>query len=216
MAFRLLTHMRLDLFRKLDALAPAYLTRRRSGDLVGVATHDVELIEYFFAHTIAPACVAVLVPLGVLAALVAFGWPLAVAVLPFLAYAALSPVLARARIDRLGSRAREVSGDLNAHAVDSVQGLGEIVAFQQERARGREQAVKAEENFAVRMPFLRDLTRQTACQEVATGLGGLAVIVTGAALVADGRLDSAILPLLTLLAMSAFVPVWEIAQVGRQ
>jgi len=31
-----------------------------------------------------------------------------------------------------------------------------------------------------------------------------------------GRLDSAILPLLTLLAMSAFVPVWEIAQVGRQ
>src|SRR5439155_5383639 len=59
-------------------------------------------------------------------------------------------------------------------------------------------------------------TRQTACQEVATGLGGLAVIVTGAALVAGGRLDSAILPLLTLLAMSAFVPVWEIAQVGRQ
>src|SRR5439155_9846747 len=59
-------------------------------------------------------------------------------------------------------------------------------------------------------------TRQTACQEVATGLGGLAVIVTGAALVASGRLDSAILPLLTLLAMSAFVPVWEIAQVGRQ
>src|SRR5436309_3038167 len=79
MAFRLLTHMRLDLFRKLDALAPAYLTRRRSGDLVGVATHDVELIEYFFAHTIAPACVAVLVPAGVLATLVAFGWPLALA-----------------------------------------------------------------------------------------------------------------------------------------
>src|SRR5262249_12855151 len=34
MAFRLLTHMRLDLFRKLDALAPAYLVRRRSGGLV--------------------------------------------------------------------------------------------------------------------------------------------------------------------------------------
>src|SRR2546422_300415 len=72
MAFRLLTHMRLDLFRKLDALAPAYLTRRRSGDLVGVATHDVELIEYFFAHTIAPACVAGLVPAGVLATPFAF------------------------------------------------------------------------------------------------------------------------------------------------
>ena len=64
MAYRLLTDMRLHMYRKLDALAPAYLTRRRTGDLVGVATHDVELIEYFFAHTITPAFVAVLVPVA--------------------------------------------------------------------------------------------------------------------------------------------------------
>ena len=85
MAYRLLTDMRLDMFRKLDALAPAYLTRRRTGDLVGVATHDIELIEYFFAHTITPAFVAVLVPAAVLATLWAFGWPLALVLLPFLA-----------------------------------------------------------------------------------------------------------------------------------
>src|SRR5260370_15659838 len=66
------------------------------------------------------------------------------------------------------------------------------------------------------MPFLADLARQTALQDVATGLGGLAVTGVGAWLVASGRLESAMLPLLTLLAMSAFVPVWEIAQVGRQ
>jgi ATP-binding cassette subfamily B protein len=215
-AYRLLADMRLHMFRKLDALAPAYLTRRRSGDLVGVATHDIELIEYFFAHTVTPAFVAVLVPLGVLATLWAFGWPLAAVLVPFLAYAALTPLFARATIDRLGSRAREVSGDLNAHAVDSVQGLAEIVAFQQERRRGQEQDDKAREYLAARMPFLRDLTLQTVRQEVATGLGGLAVILTGAALASGGSLDSAILPLLTLLAMSAFVPVWEIAQVGRQ
>src|SRR3989441_13105819 len=37
MAFRVLTHMRLHLFRKLDALAPAYLPRRPSGGLGGGA-----------------------------------------------------------------------------------------------------------------------------------------------------------------------------------
>ena len=216
MAYRLLTDMRLDMFKKLDALAPAYLTRRRSGDLVGVATHDIELIEYFFAHTITPAFVAVLVPAAVVITLASFGWPLALALLPFLVYAGLTPVLARARIDQLGSRARELSGDLNAHAVDSVQGLAEVVAFQQTRARGLEFAAKAREYFAARLPFLHDLTLQTSRQEVATGLGGLAVVLAGAWLAAAGRLDSGILPLLTLLAMSAFVPVWEIAQVGRQ
>ena len=61
--------MRIDLYRKLDALAPAYLLRRRSGDLVALATQDVETIEYFFAHTVAPAFVAVLVPGAVLVTL---------------------------------------------------------------------------------------------------------------------------------------------------
>ena len=129
-----------------------------------------------------------------------------------------TPVLARSRIDRLGSRAREVSGDLNAHAVDSVQGLGEIVAFRHVRARGEEFARQgARTTCAVRMPFLHDLTLQTALQEVATGLGGLAVVARGrGAGGAPGGSTAPSLPLLTLLAMSAFVPVWEIAQVGRQ
>ncbi len=62
MAYRLLAEMRIDLFRKLDALAPAYLVRRRTGDLMALATQDIETVEYFFAHTVAPALVAVLVP----------------------------------------------------------------------------------------------------------------------------------------------------------
>jgi ATP-binding cassette subfamily C protein CydCD len=141
---------------------------------------------------------------------------MALAVLPFLGYAALSPVLGRARIDRLSGRAREASGELNAHAVDSVQGLAEIVAFQHEARRGEALAARARAYAEARMPFLADLARQSAMQDVATGLGGLAVTVVGASLVASGRLEAAMLPLLTLLAMSAFVPVWEIAQVGRQ
>ncbi|HSL52655.1 MAG TPA: ABC transporter ATP-binding protein, partial [Candidatus Deferrimicrobiaceae bacterium] len=216
MAYRLLADMRMRFFRKLVELGPAYLASRRTGDLLGVATHDIELIEYFFAHTITPGLVAVLVPAVVLATLGAFGWPMALAVLPFLAYAALSPVLGRARIDRLSARAREASGELNAHTVDSVQGLAEIVAFQQEAERGLALSERARAYAGARMPFLADLARQSTLQEVATGLGGLAVTLVGAWLVAAGRLEGAMLPLLTLLAMSAFVPVWEIAQVGRQ
>ncbi len=215
-AYRLLADMRLRFFRALDTLAPAYLTRRRTGDLVGVATHDIELIEYFFAHTITPALVGVLVPAVVLGVLLAHGWPMAVVLAPFLGYVALGPVRGRARIDRLSVRAREAAGSLNAHAVDSIQGLAEVAAFQQESRRDAEFAARAHAYAQARMPFLRDLARQSALQEVATGLGGLAVAATGAALAAHGALDPGIVPLLTLLALSAFVPVWEIAQVGRQ
>ena len=216
MAFRMLAEMRIALFEKLDRLAPAYLVRRRTGDLVGMATHDVELVEYFFAHTVAPFFVAVLVPAVVIGTLAWFGWAMALALVPFLAVVALSPFLARHRIDMLGSRAREAFGDMNAHAVDTIQGLSEIIAFQRTRARAAEFVARIERHTGLRLPFFSDLTWQTAVLEAATGLGGLVVVVIGAHLTGTGALEPAMLPMLTLLAMSAFLPVSEIAHIGRQ
>ena len=216
MAFRMLAEMRVALYKKLDRLAPAYLVRRRTGDLVGMATHDVELVEYFFAHTVAPFFVAVLVPGVVIGTLAWFGWPMALALIPFLALVALSPFLARHRIDTLGSRAREAFGDMNAHAVDTIQGLAEIIAFQRTRIRAAEFVARIERHTGLRLPFFSDLTRQTAILEAATGLGGLVVVVTGAHLTGTGALEPAMLPMLVLLAMSAFLPVSEIAHIGRQ
>ncbi|HKF63811.1 MAG TPA: ABC transporter ATP-binding protein [Dongiaceae bacterium] len=216
MAFRLLAEMRIALFRKLDALAPAYLVRRRTGDLMALATHDVEMVEYFFAHTVAPAFVAILVPAVVLAVLaVASPW-IALALLPFLLAVALSPFLMRGRVDRLGSQAREASGELGAFAVDSVQGLAEIVAFQQEAARGHHLDMLSDRMIALRLPFYGELSLQQSLLEILTGLGGLAVVVAGAIVAGQGGVDPALLPLLTILAMAAFLPVSEIAQIGRQ
>ena len=216
MAFRLLAEMRIALFEKLDKLAPAYLLGRRTGDLVSVATQDVETVEFFFAHTVAPAFVAVLVPLLVLLTLGIFGPTMALALVPFLLLVGLSPFLMRGRVDRLGSAAREALGELNAHAVDSIQGLTEVVAFQAEARRGLGFMALAKRQIDVRLPFFRELTVQTVSLELATGLGGLAVVATGAGLVQSGELPAQHLPLLTLLAMAAFLPISEIANIGRQ
>lgn len=216
MAFRMLSEMRIALFDKLERSAPAYLVRRRTGDMVGMATHDVELVEYFFAHTVAPSIVAVLIPTVVVCTLLWFGWPMALALVPFLAVVAISPFLVRRRIDELGTRAREAFGDLNAHAVDTVQGLSEILAYQQTELRAVEFVKRIERHTALRLPFYADLSKQTAILEIITGLGGLVVVVTGTLLVSSSLLEPAILPMLTLLAMSAFLPVSEISQIGRQ
>lgn len=216
MAFRLLAEMRIALFKKLDQLAPAYMVRRRTGDMVAMATHDVETVEYFFAHTVAPAFVAILIPALVMAILLHYGWEIAAALSPFLGLVAASPFLLRKRIDELGSRAREALGELNAHAVDTIQGLGEIIAFRQISERRKELLAHTKKHHATRLPFFRDLTIQTTFLEVFTGLGGLAVVTSGAILVESGQLESGILPLLTILSMAAFLPISEISNVGRQ
>ncbi|HEY3847954.1 MAG TPA: ATP-binding cassette domain-containing protein, partial [Acetobacteraceae bacterium] len=195
MAYQLLAEMRVDLFRKLDALAPAYLLRRRSGDLVALATQDVETVEYFFAHTVAPAVVAGLVPAGVLLGLFFICWPLAIVLAPFLFYAGASPVLGRRRIDTLGSEARGALGTLGAFATETIQGLAELAAFDATGRRRQAFMAAVRVYQGTRLQLLADLTWQTAGLEVATGLGGLAVAALGAPLVLHGWIAPAMLPL---------------------
>jgi ATP-binding cassette subfamily C protein CydCD len=216
MAYQLLGDMRVKLYDKLERLAPAYLLRRRSGDLVALATQDVEMIEYFYAHTIGPAVVSVLVPLTVLGFLAAFSWPVALVLLPFLAYALIAPIRGRRHIDVLGDKARAALGEMSAHTTDTIQGLGELTAFQA-TARRRAQFLELAERYGLRrLDILGDLSAQTARFELAMGLGGLAVAVIGALQVAAGTLAAGMLPLLILIALATFLPVSEISQVSRQ
>ena len=216
MAFRMLAEMRVALYQKLDELAPAFLIRRRTGDLVAMATHDVEMVEYFFAHTIAPAFVAVLVPTTVIVVVGSQGWPLALALVPFLALVALSPFAARKRIDALGSADRVALADLNAFLVDTVQGLGDVIAFQQSERRKGAFMERAKHHVQTRLPFYRDLSLQSALLEAATGLGALAVVTAGAYWISTGAMPSHVMPVLTVLALAAFLPISEIAHIGRQ
>ncbi|MBV8739434.1 MAG: ABC transporter ATP-binding protein [Alphaproteobacteria bacterium] len=215
-AYRLLAEMRIALFDKLDSLAPAYLMRRRSGDLIALAAQDVETVEYFFAHTVAPALVAVLVPSAVLIALAVVAWPVALALLPFVLFAALAPVVTRARIDRLGAQAREALGLMGAYVTETIQGLADLVAFQATARRRRTFMELVRSYQKIRLELLADLSAQAARLETVTGLGGLAVAVVGARLAAQHHLLPTTLPLLILISLSSFLPISEIANVSRQ
>ena len=113
LAYRLLAELRIRLYQLLDPLAPAYLVRRRSGDLVSALLGDVELIELFYAHTISPLFVAILVPGGVLIVLSGLAPGLALVLIPFLVAVALTPTDCRPTIGQTGrSPAR---GDRRSH-----------------------------------------------------------------------------------------------------
>ena len=180
---------------------------------MALATHDVERTEYFFAHTLAPAVVAVLVPGVVLMVLLSFEWTMAVAIVPFLLFVAAGPLWGRSRIDRLSSQARQASAALAADASDSLQGLHEIIAYQQAGRRKAQFLAAAREHLRLRTLTLKGLAKQDALLEVAVGLGGLTVLIAGAM---SEQLDPVLLPVMTLLALSTFLPVSEIAHVGRQ
>ena len=212
LAYRLLAEMRIAIYDKLEPLAPAYLVKRRSGDLTSIVGGDVESVENFYAHVVTPAMVAFVLPGGVLLALAFVAWPLAVVLAPFLAVAAASPFFAQQRSERLGSEMRQRLGDLNAFVVDGIQGLREISAFGAGRSRLAETAARGRGFARHRIRFLKHQAVQAGFIESLTALGGMAVLIAGVWLVGEGRMDRTVVPLATLLAMSSFAPVTELAR----
>ena len=216
LAYRLLAELRIRLYQLLDPLAPAYLVRRRSGDLVSALLGDVELIELFYAHTISPLFVAILEPGGVLIALGVLAPGLAIVLVPFIVGVALTPMLAAKQSSRLGSQLRELTGEVTAHAVDSVQGLRTIAAFDHGQARAAEVAAHSRELGELKRRFLRWQAVQNAVIEALMGLGALAVLTAGVGLVNNGELARIYLPLATLLAAASFQPVVTIVTVAKE
>ena len=62
-------------------------------------------------------------PTALLIGLAVVAWPLAVVLLPFLVLVASLPLLGRRRVDPVAAEVRGEHGRVNAHLVDSIQGL---------------------------------------------------------------------------------------------
>ena len=216
MAYRLMARMRIDLYEKLEPLAPAYMVRRRSGDIVSVVGGDVETVEFFFAHAISPMIVAVLIPGGLLVALAVISWPIAAALAPFLVAVAVSPFFANTRIERLGNEIRGRMGDIHAFMVDSIQGMREISAFGRGADRNNELSEKGWAYAGHLVRFQKSQAFQIGFMEAMMGLGSLAVLATGVWLVLDGQLPRTQLPLVSVLALASFSPVMELARTMKQ
>ncbi len=216
LAYRLLAEMRIKLYKLLDRLSPAYLLRRRSGDLLGAAVGDIELIELYYAHTLVPGLLAILVPSGVLIALAVIDPLLALILLPFLIGVAATPMLQGRYLEQIGDELREQNAEVTAHMVDSVQGLRAIASFGYGAERNREITERGTQLARLKHVMLNQQSMQFAVIESLTGLGGLAVLALGAWLVSQGDIERTTLPLATLLALSSFAPIASLATVIKE
>jgi ATP-binding cassette, subfamily C, bacterial CydC len=214
-AYGMLAWLRSSAYNALEPLAPAYILKRRSGDVVSMATADIETIELFFAHTLVPLMVMTLVPTALLMGLAVVAWPLAVVLLPFLVLVASLPLLGRRRVDPVAAEVRRAQGRVNAHLVDSIQGLRELIGFGRGDARAAEVTEGSGRLGAAQRRYARFVGAVGGATETFVALGAFAVLLTGASLVTVGAVNRYQLPLILVMAFAAFLPVMNVAVVAR-
>lgn len=214
-AFKILALIRDKVFTALRRLAPAKLEGRDKGNLVSLATSDIELLEVFYAHTVSPVLIALIVSIGMVAFIAAQSWQLAVvALLAYLAVGVAVPLVSSRGAQRSGRALRDRLGDANSFVLESLRGLVEILQYGEGERRSRAlleltDALAGDEHR---------LKARTALSTAATNAlvlaFDLAMIVLAYLLVAQGEVSFAGAVVSVMALMSSFGPVIAVAALG--
>lgn len=210
-AFKLLAVIRDKVFAALRRLAPAKLEGKGRGDLISLITSDIELLEVFYAHTIAPVCIAVLVSLSMTVLIGSFHPLLGLlAGISYLLVGCVIP-LATSRIGRRqGMEVRNQLGELNSYVLESLRGLRESLQYAQDGARAHEMERKTEQ--------LNQLQKQLKRHEAAaSSWSGGAVMALTLAMLGVGMVLNVSFPVLlltTVMLSSSFGPVLALANLS--
>ena len=215
LAFKILALVRDKVFGKMRTLAPAKLEGRDKGDLVSLLTGDIELLEVFYAHTLSPAAIALIVSV----VMVAFTATLS----PLLAaYAAFSYAVVGIAVPWISSKAsgtggrevRDAIGSMNAFVLDSLRGLRETLQFGRADDRARELACRMSDLAKVE-GRLKD---RTAVAMAATGAVVLALdmgmLLAAMHLANGGVVAFGPAAIACAALMSSFGPVIAVANLG--
>jgi thiol reductant ABC exporter CydC subunit len=205
---RLLSPLRVAVYRALVPLAPARLAEHRSGDLLGRLVEDVGTLEGLYVRVLGPSLTALavtataflmLLPAGVtLAAAAAGGLSLGGFAVPWVAW----------RLGAVpGRRLVTVRGELEGRLVEGVQGVAQILAFGREADHASAVAALGRRAREQQARLARTSALGGSLSGLTADLATVTVLALAISAVHAGRLDGVSLAVVTLTTLASFEAV---------
>lgn len=190
-AFRLLAVLRDKIFGALRTLCPAKLESKKKGSIIAMITSDIETLEVFYAHTISPICIAVIVSLAVFIFVGNVShWYIALAALVgYIMVGIVLPLVSSARLKASGVRYRAEFAAFNAFFLDSIKGIKDIVLNNAGESRKAEVDRRSDELLAETKKMKNDTASAFSATELTVSAIIIAALVIGIILVNCGMLS---------------------------
>ena len=207
-AFKLLALLRDKVFSSLRRLAFVKLQDKQAGQLVSLVTNDIELLEVFYAHTIAPIMIAfftsaiLLLVFGHLS-----GWFVVVALSAYLTVGVILPIITTKLAREDGRRYRELVGEMNDFFLDSVRGMKEIQLFGYAKQRLDEIQQRSQKIDTAFERIKDQEAKVRVYTEVAVSAFNIIMLFTGLILFSLDKIDFSAFLIGVILLMSSYGPV---------
>ncbi|HEL1838451.1 TPA: ABC transporter ATP-binding protein [Streptococcus suis] len=212
-AFHTLAAYRRLIFAKLRALAPGKLDRQDSGSLLKMIGEDIEALEVFFAHTIAPICTGILVALGLTVYFGLSSWGLAL--LALVTYALLAIAIPNQFAKQLQPLLKEQNASRKGYVsyfIESLKSMKDLMQFQQIDARFAKLTQKSQEVNGQERKVAQTNFMQYAVSFLVVGLSIMGFAWLTFDLVGSQSLDLATGVALLVSFTSSFAPFLELSR----
>lgn len=208
-AFRLLAVLRDKIFGALRVLCPAKLESKQKGSIIAMITSDIETLEVFYAHTISPICIAVLVSAAVFLFIgVVSSWYLAlVALVGFLTIGIVVPLISSGRLKESGVKYRAEFASFSAYFLDSIKGIKDIVLNNAGEEREKEVNKRSDGLLAETKKMKHNITRAGSAIELTVSVFVLITLAVGILLVKNDMLSLGRMIVGMVTVFSSFGPV---------
>ena len=212
-AFKLLAILRDRIFRVLRKLCPAKLESRKKGSIIAMLTSDIETLEVFYAHTLSPICIAILVSLTVcvFTGTVVSPWLAAAAFLGYLVIGILVPVISSATLKEPGVSYRREFASFNSYFLDSIKGIQDILFHNAGEQRKKEVNERSEKLLKETRQMKDASTKAAAATELIVSLFILLTLAVGILLVHKGEITVGKMVLGVVAVFGSFGPVIAIS-----
>ena len=214
-AFKLLAHIRSEVFASLRRLAPARLSGVDRGSLISTLTSDIELLEVFFAHTISPVCIAALMLVVMVAFTGSFAWQLGLVMLVAqLVVGAVVPIMVF-RVSGNGGRVvRDRAAGLSTFVLDGLRGLTEVLQFDVGASRLRTLDERSRRLAGAQRAVSAVGSTGSAAADAAIAAFSLAELLVGVNLHMAGVVDASAVAISAAAMLGSFGPAVALASLG--
>lgn len=214
-AFKLLAVIRDKVFGALRRLAPAKLENKDRGNLISIITADIELLEVFYAHTVAPVVIAVIVS----TVMVVLMWQIhmflgLVAAIGYITVGVILPAIASNRNKRLAPAHRKEIGGMNSYILESMRGIKEIKQYNTDGDRLLKIVQISDRATGLQKKLRRVDGLSFAISEAFVMTFGLASLLVGILLYKGGDISFAQVIISVTAMLSSFGPVLALANLS--
>jgi ATP-binding cassette subfamily C protein CydC len=222
--FRLLTRLRVWFYKAFEPIVPARLQALAkrgsvdytSGDLLSRIVADIDTLQEFYIRVIAPPVIAILLGIMMWFALKSLNMLFAMTLMLFFLLAGVGvPILTYLLSRKLGRRIIATRSALHMGMVDSIQGVADLLAYNQEETQAQRMRKLNEQLLRLQAGMARIEGMRDALGILLVDGCGWLMLFFAIPLVHAGKLSGVFLAVLVLAAVGSFEAIAPLAAAAQ-